>query len=114
MPGILSGKNEVLDQLDLHLRAKSQGIGWFTTGAAAGIMGFVLPYIFNPDQGNLKAKTGFVYGGFSAAAVVISWFVIPEMKGRSFVEIDRMFEERVAAREFEGYGRAAGINETGV
>lgn len=82
----------------LHLRAKAQGIGWFTTGLAAGIMGFVLPYIFNPDQGNLGAKTGFVYGGLSLIAAFISWLIIPEMKGRSYDEIDTMFLERFTVR----------------
>ncbi|KFY32323.1 hypothetical protein V493_00308 [Pseudogymnoascus sp. VKM F-4281 (FW-2241)] len=94
----------------LHLRAKSQGIGWFTNGLAAGVMGFVLPYIFNPDEGDLKAKTGFVYGGMGAIAVMVTWFIVPEMKGRNWVEIDRLFEERVSARNFERSGRGVTVD----
>jgi SP family general alpha glucoside:H+ symporter-like MFS transporter len=33
--------------------------------------------------------------------VVISYFLIPEMKGRSVNEIDRMFELKLGAREFK-------------
>ena len=71
-------------------------------------MGFFLPYIFNPDQGNLGAKTGFVYGVMSVIAAVISWLFIPEMKGRDWTEIDAMFLARIRAREFEKFGREVG------
>ena len=84
----------------LHLRAKAQGIGWFIAGLTSGIAGFVLPYIFNPDQGNLRAKTGFVYAGFCALGVVIAWFSVPEMKGRTHDEIDRLFELKTPTRRF--------------
>ncbi|TDZ65183.1 MFS transporter fmqE [Colletotrichum trifolii] len=84
----------------LHLRSKAQGIGWFTAGANNSIFGFVLPYIFNPDKGNLKAKTGFVYAGLCALGLLVSFLCIPEMKGRTPAEIDRMFESRLPARQF--------------
>ncbi|GKT41189.1 MFS transporter fmqE [Colletotrichum spaethianum] len=84
----------------LHLRSKAQGIGWFTAGANNAIFGFVLPYMFNPDKGNLKAKTGFVFAGLCALGLVVSFFLVPEMKGRTPAEIDRMFESRLPARQF--------------
>ncbi|TDZ35738.1 MFS transporter fmqE [Colletotrichum spinosum] len=84
----------------LHLRSKAQGIGWFTAGANNSIFGFVLPYIFNPDKGNLKAKTGFVYAGLCALGLLVSFLCTPEMKGRTPAEIDRMFESRLPARQF--------------
>lgn len=84
----------------LHLRSKAQGVGWFTAGANNSIFGFVLPYIFNPDKGNLKAKTGFVFAGLCAFGFVVSFFCMPEMKGRTPAEIDRMFESRLPARQF--------------
>jgi hypothetical protein len=87
----------------LHLRAKSQGIGWFTSGAATSAWGVALPYMFNPDQGNLRAKTGFVFAATCALAVLVAWWCVPEMKGRSPAEIDRLFELKVPARSFEGY-----------
>ncbi|KAK6212140.1 hypothetical protein QIS74_10094 [Colletotrichum tabaci] len=84
----------------LHLRSKGQGIGWFTAGANNAVFGFVLPYLFNPDKGNLKAKTGFVFAGLCALGLVVSYFFVPEMKGRTSAEIDRMFEARLPARQF--------------
>lgn len=98
----------------LHLRSKAQGIGWFTAGANNSIFGFVLPYIFNPDKGNLKAKTGFVYAGLCALGLVISFLCIPEMKGRTPAEIDRMFESRLPARQFRHWTNSTAEMDDGV
>jgi hypothetical protein len=57
--------------------------------------------VFNPDEGNLRGKTGFTYAASCAVGVVISYFLIPEMKGRGVNEIDRMFELKLRAREFK-------------
>ncbi|KAK3315538.1 proton myo-inositol cotransporter [Apodospora peruviana] len=93
----------------LHLRAKAQGIGWFTAGAGNSIFGFVLPYIFNPDQGNLRAKTGFVFAGLCIIGVVVTFFSVPEMKGRTPAEIDHMFELGLSARRFKGWQNPGAI-----
>lgn len=82
----------------LRLRAKSQAIGGITAYIVGIFTQFVLPYLYNPDAANLKAKTGFVFAGTSLLACVITWLVVPEMKGRSVMEIDRLFEEGVTAR----------------
>ncbi|KAK4132742.1 MFS general substrate transporter [Trichocladium antarcticum] len=84
----------------LHLRAKAQGIAWFTAGAGNALYGFVLPYIFNPDQGDLGAKTGFVFTGLCLIGVAVTYFIVPEMKGRTPAEIDRMFELKLPAGQF--------------
>ncbi|KXG48549.1 Major facilitator superfamily domain, general substrate transporter [Penicillium griseofulvum] len=87
----------------LQLRAKTQGIGWFTSGFGTAVFAIILPYIYNADQGNLRAKTGFVMAGFAAVAVGVVWFCIPEMKGRTAMEIDRMFSLRLRTRAFKGW-----------
>ncbi|KAK5999192.1 MFS transporter fmqE-like protein [Cladobotryum mycophilum] len=89
----------------LQLRAKTQAIGQVVQQAASVVMQFVLPYIFNPDAGNLGVKTGFVYAGLCVLAVVLTWFFLPEMKGRSILEIEQMFNLEVPAREFRAWQR---------
>jgi hypothetical protein len=89
----------------LQLRAKSQGIGWFASAFASTIAGLVLPYVFNPDGGNLRGKTGFTFMASCFIGAAVSWYLIPEMKGRSVNEIDRMFEEKVPARQFKSWRR---------
>lgn len=87
----------------LQLRAKTQGIGWFVSSVAQGVFAISLPYMYNLDAGNLKAKTGFVMAGFTAVGVVATWIWVPEMKGRSPMEIDRMFALRLKTRAFKNW-----------
>ncbi|BCR93398.1 uncharacterized protein AKAW2_10444A [Aspergillus luchuensis] len=84
----------------LRLRAKSQGLGWFVAGLSSVVFNLILPYIFNPDQGALRGKTGFVCAGFSAIALVGTWLYLPEMKDQAPSEIDDMFGAVVPARQF--------------
>lgn len=95
----------------LSLRAKTQGIGVFVHNLFNIIFNLILPYIYNPDSGNLRAKTGFVYAGFCFIAFAGSYFLIPEMKGRSIVELDRMFEMKVPARGFRKWRDEQGGEE---
>ena len=85
----------------LQLRAKTQGIGWFVSALSSTVSGLCLPYVFNPDEGNLRGKTGYTYAASCLFGVVVSYFIIPEMKGRTVNEIDRMFEAKLSAREFK-------------
>ena len=85
----------------LQLRAKTQGIGWFCSALAATVAGLVLPFVFNPDKGNLRGKTGFTYAASCVIGAAVSWYLVPDMKGRSVAEIDLMFEEKLATREFK-------------
>ncbi|KAL3429890.1 general substrate transporter [Aspergillus tetrazonus] len=94
----------------LQLRAKTQGLGWLVNCLSNGILGIVLPYIFNDDEGALGAKTGFVYMGFCILSLAVAWRIVPEMKDKTAMEIDQMFtdaqrrimhgdEEEIEARE---------------
>ncbi|KAL6702488.1 hypothetical protein ACN47E_001613 [Coniothyrium glycines] len=85
----------------LQLRAKTQGVGWFVGSLSSTVAGVVLPYVFNPDQGDLRGKTGFTYAASCVLGVLVTWYMVPEMKGRSVADIDRMFEENVSARGFK-------------
>ncbi|KAL5359876.1 general substrate transporter [Aspergillus floccosus] len=87
----------------LTLRAKSQGLGWLINGLSNGVFGLVLPYIFNPDEGALRAKTGFVYTGLCLLGFLGTWFIVPEMRNRTPMEIDHMFELRLPARQFKAW-----------
>ena len=89
----------------LHLRAKTQGVGWFVGGLSSGVFQIVLPYIFNPDQGNLRAKTGFIFAALCVIAVVVTWLSVPEMKSRTVADIDTMFELKLSARCFTQWSR---------
>lgn len=89
----------------LRVRALAQGMGWFASGLSTAIFGVILPYIFNPDSGNLKGKTGFVYTGFCILGAGIAWLWVPEMKDRTAADIDAMFEAKLPARKFRTWTR---------
>lgn len=89
----------------LRLRARAQGIGGVATNLANGVFSIFLPYIYNPDEGNLGARVGFVFSAFCAISVLLTWQYIPELKDRSNSDIDRMFEEHVPTRDFKRWSK---------
>ena len=66
------------------------------------LVSFTVPYLLNAPYAALGAKVGFIYGSFAALAVVVAYFMIPEMKGRSLEEIDQLFASGVSMRKFKG------------
>ncbi|KAK3634323.1 hypothetical protein LTR56_015357 [Elasticomyces elasticus] len=82
----------------LRLRSKTQGVGWLLGGILNCGFGFGVPYLYNADAANLQGKVGFVFLGFCAAGVAMTWFFVPELKGLSAVEIDRVFEKHIPVR----------------
>jgi hypothetical protein len=46
-------------------------------------------------------KCGFVWGGTALFTLIVAYFCLPEMKGRSYREIDILFRRRVSARRFK-------------
>lgn len=84
-------------------RGKTSGVGWFSNALATFILALVLPYIYNPDAGNLGGKTSFVACGLALAGAVVAWTIVPEMKNRTPIEIDRMFAAQVPTRKFRTY-----------
>jgi SP family general alpha glucoside:H+ symporter-like MFS transporter len=85
----------------LRLRAKSLAIGTAFNYLYAMFWSIVLPYLFNNDQANLGGKVGFVFAGTGVLFWAIVWWDAPETRGRTFEEIDEMFEMKVPARKFE-------------
>lgn len=67
------------------------------------IMTVAIPYMINPDQANLRGKLGFFFGGLAAICLGWSFFRVPETKGRTYEELDIMFEKGVRTREFKHY-----------
>jgi len=45
------------------------------------------------DEGNLGAKVFFIWGTLCVCATVYAYFLVPETKGLSLEQVDRMLEE---------------------
>ncbi|RFU25178.1 hypothetical protein B7463_g11155, partial [Scytalidium lignicola] len=57
------------------------------------IIAVITPYMVGDQYGNLKSSVFFVWGGLCTAAFVYAYFLIPETKGLSLEQVDRMLEE---------------------
>jgi hypothetical protein len=45
------------------------------------------------DKGNLRAKVFFIWGSLCACAFLFTYFIIPETKGLTLEQVDKMMEE---------------------
>lgn len=85
----------------MRLRAKSvclSRISYYITQ----IVGYTAePYMVNPTEGNLKGKTGFVWGATCFLCFIWAFFRLPETKGRTYEELDILFARGVSARKFK-------------
>lgn len=86
-----------------HLRAHSQGIAFGVNGFFQWLFSFFVPYLFNADAANLGGKVGFFFAALSFISLVIGFFEIPDVKGRSFIELDEMFSQRLPTGKFASY-----------
>ncbi|KAL5359155.1 general substrate transporter [Aspergillus floccosus] len=55
------------------------------------IVSFTVPYLINAPYANLGGKVGFLYGGITFVSVAVAYFYVPELKGLSLEEVDRLF-----------------------
>ncbi|KAH6988182.1 general substrate transporter [Ilyonectria sp. MPI-CAGE-AT-0026] len=89
------------------LRTKTLAITLSTSSAVNTMWSFVAPYMFNPGFGNLKARIGFVFGGFMLVFAVLAYFYVPETRMRTYEELDELFMNHVPTREFRHYQTVA-------
>jgi hypothetical protein len=50
---------------------------------------------------NLGGKCGYVWAGTAFFCLILAYFYVPEMKGRSYREIDILFNRHVPARKWK-------------
>jgi SP family general alpha glucoside:H+ symporter-like MFS transporter len=62
---------------------------------------FLASYMLNTDKWNLGGKSGFIWAATALICTVLSWLFIPEMRHRSFREIDILFTRKVPARAWK-------------
>lgn len=66
-----------------------------------GIICSVLtPYMLNPSAWNWGNYAGFFWAGICFFCVIYTYFRVPEPRGRTFAELDLLFERKVSARKF--------------
>ncbi|KAJ8609013.1 hypothetical protein MRB53_039372 [Persea americana] len=68
------------------------------TGIVANVL---TPHMLNPDSWNWGAKTGFFWAGACLLCALWTFFRLPEPKGRTYAELDILFQSKVSARKFK-------------
>lgn len=86
-------------------RVRSKSIAVAT--AAQAILGIAMtvaiPYMINPDEANMQGKLGFFFGGLGLLCLVWAFYRMPETMGRTYEELDLLFDRKVPARQFKNY-----------
>lgn len=57
------------------------------------------------SRANLGAKTYVIFAGWMLGCIIVTYFYLPETKGRAPAELDEMFNAGVPARQFKGMSR---------
>jgi hypothetical protein len=71
----------------LPLRSHTQGVIGLTQVFSGWVIIFTIPYIINPDAGNLGGKIGYMFFGLGILVTVLLYFYCPETKGLSYDEV---------------------------
>ena len=84
-----------------RLRAKTIVIARNLYNIAGIVTNVLTNYMLSPTAWNWGAKSGFFWCGTCFLCVVWIFFRLPEPKGRSYGELDILFEHHVPARKFK-------------
>lgn len=84
-----------------RLKAKTIALARNTFNGLNIVWGVAMPYLFNETEANLKGKAGFIFAGTGFLCLIYVFFRLPELKGRTYEELDILFAEKVAARDFK-------------
>ncbi|KAB8256146.1 general substrate transporter [Aspergillus pseudonomiae] len=86
-----------------RLRAQTAGWSLAASNLVALMFSFCTPLMINGPLTKWGVKTGFFFAGTGTVAVIIAWFILPEVTRRTPAEIDEMFEKKVNLRKFKHY-----------
>lgn len=85
----------------LRTYTMSYAIGWGQ--ATAVVTTLALPQITARDAGNLSAKAYLIFAGCMLVVTILAFFLLPETRGRTFYEIDQLYENKVPAWRWSSY-----------
>ncbi|PQE26744.1 MFS alpha-glucoside transporter protein [Rutstroemia sp. NJR-2017a BVV2] len=83
-----------------RLQIKTVVLGRNLYNVVGIVCSVVTPYMLNPGEWNWSNFTGFFWAGICFCCIIYTYFRVPEPKGRSFAELDLLFEKGVSARKF--------------
>ncbi|KAK9358508.1 general substrate transporter [Lipomyces starkeyi] len=67
------------------------------------IITFAIPQLISPTAANLGAKVAFVFAGCLLITIILTYFFLPETRGRTTAEMDEMYNAGVPMRKWKKY-----------
>nr|CAD1814647.1 monosaccharide transporters [uncultured fungus] len=77
----------------LPIRSRGVGLSTASNWLWNTIIAVITPYMVGSDKGNLRSSVFFVWGSLCTCAFIYAYMLVPETKGLSLEQIDRMMEE---------------------
>ncbi|THY92057.1 general substrate transporter [Aureobasidium pullulans] len=91
----------IAETSSVRLRALSTGVGRAAYYVAEIPMIYLASKLLNPTGWNLAGKCGYVWGSTAVICWLSAYFFLPELKGRSYRELDILFNRKTPARQFK-------------
>ncbi|KAI5920992.1 sugar transporter [Camillea tinctor] len=83
-----------------RLQIKTVVLGRILYNIVGIICGVLTPYMLNPLAWDWGNYAGFFWAGSCFLCFVYTFFRVPEPRGRTFAELDLLFEKKISARKF--------------
>ncbi|OBT89773.1 hypothetical protein VE02_01371 [Pseudogymnoascus sp. 03VT05] len=77
----------------IPIRSRGVGLSTASNWLWNCIIAVITPYMVGKEKANLGPKVFFVWGSLCVCCLLYAIFLIPETKGLSLEQVDRMFEE---------------------
>merc|ERR1712193_25236 len=77
----------------LPIRSRGVGLSTASNWLWNTIIAVITPYMVSSDEGDLKSNVFWIWGGLCTCAFVYAYFLVPETKGLSLEQVDKMMEE---------------------
>ncbi|EGS22395.1 putative transporter protein [Thermochaetoides thermophila DSM 1495] len=77
----------------LPIRSRGVGLSTASNWLWNTIIAVITPYMVGENRGNMKSSVFFVWGGLCTVAWIYTYFLVPETKGLTLEQVDKMMEE---------------------
>jgi sugar porter (SP) family MFS transporter len=77
----------------LPIRSRGVGLSTASNWLWNTIIAVITPYMVGDKYGGMKSTVFFVWGSLCTCALIYSYFLIPETKGLTLEQVDKMMEE---------------------
>ncbi|WWD01250.1 hypothetical protein V866_008192 [Kwoniella sp. B9012] len=86
-----------------RLRAKTTAFATSTNAISGAIFNSTVPLMISATSRNWGVKTLYMFAILGGIGTIINFFLLPETKGRTFAEMDEMYDLKISPRKMRKY-----------